>query len=72
MHLRQPDFTYIVCEPFTKNKKVKNFKETGVQDIFIQLNYIKLVFSMKKNFKNKNLNRRTAADKVLRDKAFNI
>ena len=46
MHLRQPDFTYIVCEPFTKNKKVKYFKETGVQDIFIQLNYIKLVFSM--------------------------
>ena len=30
MHLRQPGFTYSVCEPFTKNKeRIQKFKETG-------------------------------------------
>ena len=30
MHLRQPQFTYSACEPFTKNKKcIQKFKETG-------------------------------------------
>ena len=30
MHLRQPEFTYSDCGPFTKNKKrIKKFKETG-------------------------------------------
>ena len=29
MHLRQPQFTYSVCGPFTKNKeRSKKFKET--------------------------------------------
>ena len=30
MHLKQPDFTYSACEPFTKNKKIiQKCKETG-------------------------------------------
>ena len=30
MHLRQPQFTYSACRPFTKNKKrIQKFKETG-------------------------------------------
>ena len=30
MHLRQPQFTYCVCGPFTKNKeRIRKFKETG-------------------------------------------
>ena len=30
MNLRQPGFTYSVCEPFTKNKdRIQKFKETG-------------------------------------------
>ena len=29
-HLRQPQFTYSACGPFTKNKeRVQKFKETG-------------------------------------------
>ena len=29
MHLKQPEFTYSACGPFTKNKeRMKNFKET--------------------------------------------
>ena len=31
MDLKQPEFTYSVCGPFTKNKeRIKTFKETGV------------------------------------------
>ena len=30
MHLRQPDFTYSVCGPFTKNKeRIQKLKKTG-------------------------------------------
>ena len=29
MHLRKPEFTYIACGPFTKNKeRIQKFKET--------------------------------------------
>ena len=29
-HLKQPEFTYSACGPFTKNKKrIQKFKETG-------------------------------------------
>ena len=30
MHLKQPEFTYSACGPFTKNnERIKKFKETG-------------------------------------------
>ena len=30
MHLRQPQFTYTACGPFTKNKeRIRKFKTTG-------------------------------------------
>ena len=30
MHLRQPEFTYSACEPFTKSKeRIQRFKGTG-------------------------------------------
>ena len=30
LHLRQPTFTYSVCDPLTKNKeRTQKFKETG-------------------------------------------
>ena len=45
MHLRQPQFTYRACSPFTKNKeRIQKFKETG--DIFTEMNQTKLFFSM--------------------------
>ena len=35
MHLRQPQFTYSACGPFTKNKaRIQKFKKTG------DINYI--------------------------------
>ena len=47
MHLKQPGFTYSACGPFTKIKKeFKNLKKQEIQDIFIKMNLIRLVFSM--------------------------
>ena len=39
MHLRQPGFTYSVCEPFTKNKeRIQNLKKQEIQVIFTKMN----------------------------------
>ena len=49
IHLRQPQFTYSACGPFTKNKeRIQKFKafSTETQGILIKNNYIKLVFNM--------------------------
>ena len=74
MHLKQAGFTYSTYGPFTKNKeKNKKLKEIG--DISTKINLIRHAFSMTgmmtyRDFKD--LARRTASDKVLRGKAFNI
>ena len=74
MHLKQPVFTYSACGSFTKNKeRIQKFKET--RDIkYIQKNELdKACFQQDiANGDFKNLARRTASDKVLRNKAFNI
>ena len=74
MHLRQPQFTYSACGPFTKNKeKILNFKKTGNKK-YIYINELdKACFQHDMAYGDfKDLARRNAADKVLRDKAFNI
>ena len=39
MNLKQSDFTYSTCGPFTKNKeRIQKFKETGIQNIFTKMN----------------------------------
>ena len=47
MHFGQSQFTYSACGPFTKNKeRIQKTEETGDQDIFTKMNYIKPVFNM--------------------------
>ena len=74
MHMRQPGFTYSACGPFTKNKeRIKKFKETKDSRYIYQNKLDKACFQHDIDYGDfKNLTRRTAADKVLRDKAFNI
>ena len=37
--LKQPGFTYSVCEWFTKNKEwIRTLKKQEIQDIFIKMN----------------------------------
>ena len=39
MHLKQPEFTYSACGPFTKNKeRVQNLKKREIQAIFTKMN----------------------------------
>ena len=46
MHLRQPQFVYSACGPFTRHKeRIKKFKQTMILVIFIEMNLIKLVFN---------------------------
>ena len=47
VHLKQPEFTYSACGPFTKNKeRIQNLKKQVIQDIFTKMNYVKLVFNI--------------------------
>ena len=73
MHLRQPGFTYCASGPFPKNKeRIKIFKEKGDSRHIYQKKLDKACFQHITYGDFKDLNRRTAADKVLHDKAFNI
>ena len=74
MHLKQPGFTYSACDPFTKNKeRIQRFKETGDTSFIYKNELDKACFQHDMAYGDfKDLARRTASDKVLRDKAFNI
>ena len=82
MHLKQhaalgkPELTYIACRPFTKNKqkkRIRKFKETGDTKYIYRNELDKACFQHDITYGDfKDLARRTASDKVLRDKAFNI
>ena len=74
MHLRQPQFVYSVCGPFTKNKeRIQKFKETGDRSYTYKNKLDKACFPYDMAHEDfKDLPKRTAADKVLRNKAFKI
>ena len=74
MHLRQPQFVYSACRPFTKNKeRIQKFKETGDTSYIYKNELDKACFQHDMAYGDfKDLPKRTAADKVLRDKAFKI
>ena len=74
MHLRLPGFTYVACGPFTKNKeRIQKFKETGDSGYIYQNELVKTCFQHDMAYGDfKDLNRRTATDKLLHGKAFNI
>ena len=74
MHLRQPQFVYSACGPFTKNKeRIQKFKETGDTNYIYKNELDKACFQHDMAYGDfKDLTKRTAADKVLRDKAFRI
>ena len=74
MRLKQPGFTYSTCRPYTKNKEgMQKFKETGDSRYIYQNELDKACFQHDMAYGDfKYLTRRTASDKILRDKAFNI
>ena len=74
MHLRQPQFTYSACGPFTKHKqRIQKFKETGDTNYIDRNELDNACFAHDAAYSDsKNLIKRNIADKILRDKAFNI
>ena len=74
MHLKQPGFNYSACGPFTKNKeRIQEFKETGDTRYIYKNELDKACFQHDMAYGDfKDLKRRTASDKILRDKASNI
>ena len=74
MHLRQPGFTYSACGPFTRNKeRIQKSKQTADSRYIYKNELDKACFQRDMAYGDfKDLAKRTAADKVLRDKAFNI
>ena len=74
MHLKQPGFTYSACGSFTKNKeRIQKFKETGDTSYIYKKELDKACFQHDMAYGHfKDLARKIASDKILRDKAFNI
>ena len=72
MHLKQPAFTYSPCDHLLKIKKeFRNLQKQDIQNIFNVLD--KPCFQHNMAYKDfKHLAKRTASDKALTDKAFNI
>ena len=72
MHLRKPQFTYSGCGAFTKNKeRIQKFEETGDSN-YIYRNKLACFYYDMAYGDFEDLAKITAADRVLRDKAFNI
>ena len=74
MHLRQPQFTYSACGPFTKHKqRIQKFKETGDTNYVYKYELDKACFAHDAAYSDsKDLIKRTVADKILKNKAFDI
>ena len=74
MHLRQPQFTYSACGPFTKHKqRIHKFKETGDTNYIYKNELDKACFAHDSAYSDsKDLTKRTIADKILKNKAFDI
>ena len=74
MNLRQPQFVYSACGPFTSHKeRIKEFKRTGDTRYIYRNELDKACFQHDSAYADhKDLINRTEADKVLRDKAYDI
>ena len=74
MHLRQPQFTYSTCGPFTKHKqRIQMFREIGDKHYIYKNELDRACFAHDAAYSDsKDLTKRTVADKILRNKAFNI
>ena len=74
MHLRQRRFVYSACGPFTRHKeRIKEFKRTGDTRHIYRNELDKACFQHDSAYADhKDLINRTEADKVLKDKAYDI
>ena len=74
IHLRQPQFVYSACGPFTRHKeRIKKTGQTGVMRYIYRNELDKACFQHDSAYADhKDLINKTKSDKVLRDKAYDI
>ena len=74
IHLRQPQYVYSACGPFTRHKeRIKEFKRKGDTRYIYRNELGKVCFQHDSAYADhKDLINRTKSDKVLRDKAYDI
>ena len=74
MHLRHPQFIYSACRPFTKHKqRIQKIKETGGTNYIYKNELDKAYFAHDAAYSDsKDHTKTTIADKILKNKAFNI
>ena len=74
MHLKQPQFVYSACGPFTRHKeRIKKFKQIDDTRYIYRNELDKACFQQDSACTdNKDLINRTRAEKVLRDKTYDI
>ena len=74
INLRQPQFTYSACGPFTKHEqRIQKFRETGDTNYIYKNELDKACFVHDAAYSDsKDLTKRTVADKILENKAFDI
>ena len=74
IHLRQPQFTYSACGPFTRHQeRIQKFNETGDTNYLFKNKLEKPCFVHDAAYSDsKDLTKRTIADKNLKNRAFDI
>ena len=74
IHLRQPQFTYSACGPFTKyEQRIQKFKETSDTNYTYMNELDKACFTHDAAYSDsKDLTKRNVADKILKNKAFDM
>ena len=74
IHLRQPQFTYSACGPFTKHEqRIQKFRETGDTNYIYKNELGKACFVHDAAYSDsKYLTKRTVADNILKNRAFDI
>ena len=74
IHLRQPQFTYSACGPFTKHEqRIQKLKETGDTNYIYMNGLDKACFTHDDAYSDsKDLTKKTVEDKILKNKAFDI
>ena len=74
IHLRQPQFTYSTCGPFTKHEQtIQKFKKTGDTNSIYINELDKTCFTHDAAYSDiKDLTKRTVADKIFKNTEFDI
>ena len=74
IHLRQPQFTYSACGPFTKHEqRIQKFRETGDTNYIYKNELDKACIVHDAAYSDsKDLTKRTVADNIFKNKAFDI